>query len=95
MSFKEDPLQQSNRSPRTLWLGPENMAEARDNFWQAYLQMRQAQPAVEWREDTGHGEEVVITRHVMSNDEAKAVWDIAWAASIAAFSFVMEGRTQP
>jgi hypothetical protein len=26
---------------------------------------------------------------------ARAIWDIAWAAAIAAFSFIQEGRIKP
>jgi hypothetical protein len=77
MSGKDDPLGQSRPAPRALWLGKENMVEARDNFWKAFLDTR---PDL-----VGHSDDTT----------AHAVWDIAWAAAIAAFSYVMEGRTEP
>lgn len=78
MAPKDDPLQQSSASPRTLWLDRENNEQARDNYWRVFAESH-LPPLPE-------GVDYVHPRYV---------WDIAWAASVAAFSFIMEGRTAP
>jgi hypothetical protein len=98
VSFKEDPLQQQTPSPRRLWIEREGMAEARRNFWMGYLDhMQREGSTVAWREfrnpDGSVPTNVQVTQYQMPIDQAQAVWDISFAAAIAAFSFLMEGRT--
>jgi hypothetical protein len=76
---KDDPLGQMHPR-RVLWLGKENMAEARDNYYRAYQDY--------WRQNAP----AMFSAHTMPE---KHDWDTAWAAAIAAFSYLMEGRTEP
>lgn len=96
MSFKDDPLQQSNPPGRTvtLWLEGEGMAEARENFLKAYLKLLggDGRHVTFDPEKNPHMTVTTVTRTV---DEVRVDWEIAWAAAIAAFSYLMEGRIAP
>jgi hypothetical protein len=74
---KDNPLEPERPGWRdgnvTLWLEREGMAEARENFWQAFAAIP----------------DVYDTRN------ERRTWQIAWAAAIAAFSYLMEGRISP
>jgi hypothetical protein len=76
---KDDPAQQSGYAPRALWLDHDNMTEARDNWFRAYEAVAKAEHP-SWPE---------------SMQPTRGQWDIAWAAAIAAFSYMLEGRTGP
>ena len=75
------PKDDTSQTGRTLWLDRENMEQARLAFFQAFMERN----------------EVRIPQALKYNDAGfqKGVWDIAWAAAIAAFSFLQEGRTAP
>lgn len=81
MHSKEDPLN-STRPPQkvTLWLDRENMLEARENYWSAYLR---------------YGTMSVLAGTPGSPLSPKEAWDISFAAAVAAFDFLMAGKVTP
>lgn len=76
---KDDPLQQTRPKPRVLLLNHENMQQARDNWWKAYRQIEGA----EFESDNA------TTR------SQRDMWDVAWAAAAAFFTYALEGRVEP
>lgn len=83
VSFKDDPLQQSRRGRRTLWLDRENNTEARENYWQAFQ-------ALLYDSSAPFG-----AAYMPGQGADRRTWDIAWAAAIAAFDYMMQGKLEP
>jgi hypothetical protein len=76
---KDDPLQQTRPAPRALFLNRENMRDARENWWRAFCEA----------EGTTYESDNATAR------SRKDIWDVAWAAAIAAHSYIWEGRVEP
>jgi hypothetical protein len=87
--MKDNPLGNT-----TLWLDSKSMEIARERFFKAWLaSMRTDVTYRQWH--TEDGSHVEVTQSTMSVDDARRTWDIAWAAAIAAHSFILEGRLGP
>lgn len=106
MPGKSDPLNQNpeRRPAATMWLEPESMERARDAFFNRFMELfAPSGTPITWRKwesiqhpDGAEGEgELTVTQVAMSTDEARVHWYIAWAAAVAAFSYLSEGRTSP
>jgi hypothetical protein len=78
---KDNPLQYAARAgDRTVWLDRAMSDEARENYWSAYLE---------------HLRGMDQPIHPLHETADKHTWDIAWAATVAAHSFIWEGRIKP
>ena len=78
---KDDPLGQ-RYVKRTLWLDRVNMAEARSNYFAAWMNSDQRPAGYR----SGEGLNAV---------QQQEVWYTAWAAAIAAFDYLQNGRVEP
>ena len=76
--------------PTTLWLDRERMEQARENFWRAWLDSLPREQWVFTPDGRVTVENVEVTTHQM-----RVYWNVAWAAAIAAFDFMMNGRLGP
>ncbi len=95
MNTKDDPLE-SGRPPITLWLDREHMEESRDAFFRAWLTTMGAadsRPRLYFSAvEQGDVTVGVVTKSI---DEAHVTWNIAYAAAVAAFEFLMSGKLRP
>ena len=76
---------------RTLWLDREHMDIARERFWRAWLD---SVPRDQWVFSPDQ-RRVTVTSVQETTERMHAVWEIAWAAAIAAYSFCAEGNLGP
>jgi hypothetical protein len=81
ITSKDDPLHSSTRAGnRTVWLDRASSDEARDKYWSGYLEYLRG---------------LEQPTHPLHESADKHTWDIAWAATIAAHSYIWEGRIGP
>jgi hypothetical protein len=82
---------------KTLWLDSASMAVARERFFKAWLASLKDQDLrhATWQTTASQPINATVTTNAMPVDEAQRIWTVAWAAAVAAYSYVMQGNLGP